>query len=105
MLDETLLDNKMGVCQSLPTALRIGICKHLEALQHSFKSYCLVTEDLKNKSWIRNPFLAEVECISDDDLAKDELIELKAMESITMSFNSQSMAIFGFHWSKYILIC
>ena len=94
MLEEMLLNIRIGICQPLPTSLRIDMCRHLEALQNSFKSYCLATEDLKNKSWIRNPFLAELECISDDDLAKDELIELKAMESIRMSFNSKSIGDF-----------
>ena len=50
MLEEILLDIKTGICQSLPTSLHIDMCRHLEALQNSFKSYCLVTEDLNNKS-------------------------------------------------------
>ena len=94
MLEEMLLDIRIGICQPLPTSLHINMCRHLEALQNSFKSYCLATENLKNKSWICNLFLAELECISDDDLAKDELIELKATEPITMSFNSKSIGDF-----------
>ena len=35
-----------------------------------------------------------MESISDDDLAKDELIELKAKESTRMSFNSKSIGNF-----------
>ena len=70
------------------------MCRHLEALQNFFKSYCLATQHFKNKSRIRNPFLAELKSISDDDLAKDELIELKAMESIRTSFNSKSIGDF-----------
>ena len=77
--------------------------RHLEALKKFFKSYCFATEDLKNKSWIHNPFLAELKSISDHDLAKDELIELKAMESIRMPFNSKVLAIFGILLSKHIL--
>ena len=61
MLEEMLLDIRIGILQNLLTSLRIDMCRHLEALQTSFKSYCLATEDLKNKSWIRNPFLAELE--------------------------------------------
>ena len=94
MLEEMLLDNETGICQPLPISLRIDMCRHLEALQNSFKSYCLATEDLKKKSWILNPFLAELESISYDDFAKDELIELKAMESVRMSFNSKSIGDF-----------
>ena len=91
MLEEMLLDIRIRIFQPLATSLRIDMCRHLEALQNSFKVYCLATKDLKNKSWIRNPFL---ESISDEDLAKDELIESKAMESIRMSFNSKSIADF-----------
>ena len=97
MFEEMLLDIRIGICQPLPISLRIDMCRHLEALQNFFKSYCFATEDLKNKSWIRNPFLAELKSISDHDLAKDELIELKAMESIRMSFDLKVLAIFGFY--------
>ena len=97
MFEEMLLDIRTGICQPLSISLRINMCRHLEALQSFFKSYCFATEDLKNKSWIHNPFLAELKSISDQDLAKDELIELKAMESIRMSFNSKVLAIFGFY--------
>ena len=96
MLEEMLLEIRIGICQPLSTSLRIDMCRHVEALQNSFKSYCLATEDLKNKSWIHNPFLAERESISDEDLAKDELIELKAMESIRIFFNSKSIRIQNF---------
>ena len=88
MFKEMLFDIRTGICQLLPIFLRIDMCRHLEALQNFFKRYCFATEDLKNKSWFRNPFLAELKSISDHDLAKDELIELKAMESIRLSFNS-----------------
>ena len=88
MFEKMLFNIRIGICQPLPISLRIDMCRHLEALQNFFKSYCFTTEDLKNKPWFRNPFLAELKSISDHDLAKDELIELKAMESIKMSLNS-----------------
>ena len=59
MFEEMLLDIRTGICQPLPISLRIDMCRHLEALQN-FKSYCCITEDLKNKSLIRNPFLMEL---------------------------------------------
>ena len=104
MFEEMLLNIRNGICQPLPTSLRVDMCRHLEALQKFFKSYCFATEDLKNKSWIRNPFLAELESISDHDLAKDELIDLKAMESIRMSFNSKTIGDFWILLGKHILV-
>ena len=97
MFEEMLLDIRTGICQPLPISLRIDMCRHLKALQNFFQSYCFATENLKNKSWIRNPFLAEQKSISEHDLAKTELIELKAMVSIRMSFDSKVLAIFGFY--------
>ena len=52
MFEKMLLDIRTGICQPLPISLRIDMCRHLEALQNFFKSYCFATEDLKNKSWI-----------------------------------------------------
>ena len=94
MFEEMLLDIRTRILQSLPNFLRIDMCRHLKTLQNSFKSYYLATEDLKNKSWIRNRFLAELKSISNDNLAKDELIEFKAMESIRMFLNSKSIGDF-----------
>ena len=97
MFEEMLLDIATGIFQPLPISLCIDMCRHLEALQNFFKSYCFATEDLKKKFWIRNPFFAELKSISNHNLAKDELIELKAIESIGMSFNSKILAIFEFY--------
>ena len=41
MLKEILLDIKTGICQSLPSFLRIDMCRHLGALQNSFKKLLL----------------------------------------------------------------
>ncbi|XP_042217593.1 protein ZBED8-like [Homarus americanus] len=50
--------------------------------------------DLKVETWIRNPFLADIDCISDEDLAKDDLIDLKTKEMLRNEFNSKSLGEF-----------
>ena len=42
--------------------------------------------------WIRNPFLADLD--ADDDLAKDDLIELRTMQMLANNFNSKNVAEF-----------
>jgi len=41
--------------------------------QHSFKNCC--SDDPNFEMWVRNPFLADLHSISDDNLAKDDLTE------------------------------
>ena len=48
MFEEMLLEIRTGICQPLPISLHIDMCRHLEALQNFFKSYCFAAEDLKN---------------------------------------------------------
>jgi hypothetical protein len=49
------------------------ICKHLETLQNSFKSYFHL-DGIIAEPWISNSFLSDVNCIKDVDPIKDELI-------------------------------
>ena len=44
--------------------------------------------------WIRNPFLADLNAFCDDDLAKDDLIELKTRQMLKSDFNSKNVAEF-----------
>jgi hypothetical protein len=49
--------------------LKRETCKHLEKLQNSFESYfCLY--GIKVEPWIGNPFLSDINCIENVDLAK-----------------------------------
>ena len=67
--------------------------------KQSLKSYCL--DDVNFELWIRNPFLADLNAFCDDDLAKDNLIELRTMQMLGSNFNSKNVAQF---WcSKLIL--
>ena len=43
---------------------------------------------------IRNPFLADLDTVCDDDLAKDDLTELRTMQMLRKDFNSKNEADF-----------
>ncbi|XP_042203602.1 protein ZBED8-like [Homarus americanus] len=58
-----------------------------------FKGY-FCSGDVKVETWIRNPFLADIDCMSDEDLAKDDLIDLKTKEMLRNEFNSKSLGEF-----------
>ena len=68
------------------------MCENLDRLQQSFKSYC--PDDLNFELWIRNPFLADLDAVCDDDLAKDDLIELRTMQMLRNDFNSKNVTEF-----------
>jgi len=65
------------------------MCENLDRLQQSFKSYC--SDDLNFELWIRNPFLADLDTVCDDDLVKDDLIELSIMQMLS-DFNLKNIA-------------
>jgi len=68
------------------------MCENLDRWQQSFKSYC--SDDLNFELWICNPFLADVDAVCDDDLAKDDLIKLRTMQMLRSDFNSEKVAEF-----------
>jgi len=68
------------------------MCENLDRWQQSFKSYC--SDDLNFELWICNPFLADVDAVCDDDLAKDDLIKLRTMQMLRSDFNSKKVAEF-----------
>ena len=70
------------------------MCENLDRFQQSFKSYC--SDDLNFELWIRNPFLAYLDAACDDDLAKDDLIELRTMQMLRSNFNSKDSRILVF---------
>ena len=61
-------------------------------MQQSFKSYC--SDDLNFELCIGSPFLADLNAVCDDNLAKDELIELRTMQMLRSDFNSKNVAEF-----------
>ena len=45
--------------------------------------------------WICNPLLADLNAVCNDDLAKENLIELRTMQMLRSDFNSKNVAEFG----------
>ncbi|GFS29371.1 protein ZBED8 [Nephila pilipes] len=73
MLDEFIFENGSRQDSLLLNNLKDEICEHLEILQVSFEKYFNLDEiTKKDELWIRNPFLCDIDCIDDMDLAKDE---------------------------------
>jgi len=93
MLEEVLLQDGVERDKALSISLQAEMCRHLETLQNSFEGY-FCSDDLKVQTWIRNPFLADINCITDADLAKDDLIDLRTKEMIRHEFNSKSLGEF-----------
>jgi hypothetical protein len=69
MLEEVLYQDGVEIQNSLPISFKREVCEQLETLQNSFKSYFYL-DGIKIEPWIRNPFLSDINCIEDVDLAK-----------------------------------
>ena len=92
MLEEVITQSRINNIEILSPSLHGNMCENLYKLQQSFKSYC--PDDLNFELWIRNPFLAYLDAVCDDDLAKDDLVELRAMQMLRNDFNSKNVADF-----------
>ncbi|KAK4309032.1 hypothetical protein Pmani_019292 [Petrolisthes manimaculis] len=90
MLEEVLVKDRDESDQTLPASLKPELCRYLDTLQYSFNG-CFCTGDLKVETWIRNPFLTNIDCISVEDLAKDEFINLRTKEMLKNEFNSKNL--------------
>ncbi|GFS90762.1 reverse transcriptase domain-containing protein [Nephila pilipes] len=98
MLDEFIFENGSRQNSLLLNNLKDEICEHLEVLQVSFEKYFNLDEiTKKDELGIRNPFLCDIDCIDDMDLAKDELIDLKTNFLLKMDFDSKTLGEF---WSS-----
>jgi len=90
MLEEVIFQSRIDNTEALSPCLRGNMCENLDRLQQSFKSSC--SDDLNFELWICDPFLVDAVC--DDDLAKDDLIELMTMQMVRSDFNSKNVAKF-----------
>ena len=68
------------------------MCKKIDRLHQSLKSYG--SDDVNFELWIRNPFLAVIDAVCNDNLAKDELIELRTMQMLRSNFNLKNVEEF-----------
>ena len=92
MLKEVISQSRFDNAEALPPFLRGNMCENLDRLQQSLKNYC--SNDVNFELGIRNSFLADVDAICDDDLAKDDLIELRTVQMLRNYLNSRNVAEF-----------
>ena len=91
MLEDLFLTNETQRECELFLSMREQFCAHLDTLQISFKGYFNMDNLLKEgETWIRNPFLVDLNSICDEDLNKDDLIDLRANELLRIEFNSKT---------------
>jgi len=87
MLEEMISQSRIDNTEALSLSQRGNVCENLDRLQQSFKSYC--SDDMNFELWIRTPFLADLDAVCGDDLAKEDLIELRTMQMLGSDVNSK----------------
>ncbi|KAF2365349.1 hypothetical protein FHG87_003896 [Trinorchestia longiramus] len=90
-LEEILL--WQGIERNIPTALKDDILIHLSTLQTSFDNY-LCSEVLQQNVWVWNPFTANLDSVYDEDLTKDDLIDLRHKELLKSQFYTTGLGEF-----------
>ena len=79
-------------------SIQTSVIAHLETLRFNFEGYfgdSLSTFD----SWARFPFSVSLEQINDNDLAKDELIDIRNNQKLLKDFESMELDEF---WCKMV---
>lgn len=77
--------------------------KHLEILQKSFEGY--FSPEQPDKTWVRSSFLIDMDNISDEDLIKDDLIDMRSKEVLRAEFHAKVVGEFWFSLSQaYLLV-
>ena len=74
--------------------MRKNMCENLDRLQQSLKTYC--PDDVNFELRIRNSFLADLDAVCDDDLAKNNCTELRTLQMLRTDFNLKNVAEFWF---------
>ena len=78
---------------SLPQAVVSAILEHLKSLKNSFEGYFDI-DNLPSELWVRNPFTVLLDEIDDNDLAKDELIDLRSNKQLKIKFDAIDISTF-----------
>ena len=73
------------------------ICTHLDGLMTSFDGYFSHGDLNVASCWIRDLFLFNLDSIEVEDMAKDELIELKENQKVKMEFDYMGLTTFWCH--------
>ena len=77
---------------ALLNSVRVSIIEHLQTLKDNFDGY--FGGDLVHDVWVRSPFTVSLDRINDDDVVKDELIDLRSNERLRIDFEALDLSQF-----------
>lgn len=92
-LEDILSNNKDKNTRQLSKQVKEEISLHLETLQISFEGY-FCAESLNQETWVRSPFMVDLNEISDGDLIKDDLIDLRTKQVLRAEFTKKDVSEF-----------
>ncbi|KAL0879709.1 hypothetical protein ABMA27_003424 [Loxostege sticticalis] len=90
MLEELIREENSNTISKM---VQNEVSKHLETLQTSFEGY-FSSESLEKETWVRSPFLIDIDNISDEDLIKDDLIDMRSKELLKAEFHAKDLGEF-----------
>ena len=82
-----------GDGNTISKMLQREVSKHSDTLQTSFEGYFNL-ESLENETWVRGPFIIDTDNISDEDLIKDDLIDMRSKEVLKAEFHAKDLGEF-----------
>ena len=86
----------------MPKVLQEEISDHLQMLILSFENYFDSRDDPHVNSWVRNPFIFDINSLPDSNLFKDELIDLQSLEVLHHEFKLKKIGDF---WCSARTVC
>ena len=86
------LDEAASAEEELPIANEVK--EHLQELIQSFQGYFHLEEGSVAQGWIRDPFLFNLDSMDDNDMMKDDLVELQTNDRIRMEFETMQLDMF-----------
>jgi hypothetical protein len=91
MLEELLSHcEEVQLAKSLNKEVQMEISEHLETLQNSFEGY-FCPESLNQETWVRSPFMTDINDINDEDLIKDDLIDMRCKAVLRAEFQAKDL--------------
>ncbi|GBP84666.1 Protein ZBED8 [Eumeta japonica] len=93
MLEELIMQKTQSDGHTTSKKVQKEVSKHLETLQTSFEGY-FSPESLEKETWVRSPFLIDIDSISDEDLIKDDLIDMRSKEVLKAEFQAKDLGDF-----------
>ena len=93
MLEELLSHSEAQSARSLSKEVQKEVSEHLETLQNSFEG-CFCSESLNQETWVRSPFMMDMNDINDEDLIKDDLIDIRSKAVLRAEFNAKVVCDF-----------